>query len=189
MSAPRWLLSVGSVVGGFVATVVLSTAADAAMVAAGVFPPAGGTMSDGMFLLAAAYRLAFTAVGGYVTARLAPDRPMRHAMVLAGIGVLAGLAGLVAFYKIGGPAMGPGLVRDPDPADGGPGSLGGRPAGDAGAAADQWLKASCSGDARDRAEPVSGVMPGLAGRTAGVWTSQARPSAARTWINRKPGSN
>jgi hypothetical protein len=107
VSAPRWLRSVGAVVGGFVTTVILSTAADAAMVAAGVFPPAGGTMSQGMFLLAAGYRLAFTMVGGYVVARLAPDRPMRHAMVLAGIGVLAGLAGLVAFYKIGGPAMGP----------------------------------------------------------------------------------
>lgn len=107
MSAPVWVRSIGAVVGGFVATVVLSTAADAAMVAASVFPPRGGTMTDGMFLIAAAYRLAFTAVGGYVTARLAPDRPMRHAMVLAGIGVLAGVAGLVAFYEIGGPAMGP----------------------------------------------------------------------------------
>ena len=108
MSAPAWLRSVGAVVGGFATTVILSTAADAAMVAAGVFPPAGGKpMSEGMFLLAAAYRLAFTVVGGYVAARLAPDRPMRHAMVLAGIGVLAGLGGLVAFYRIGGPAMGP----------------------------------------------------------------------------------
>jgi len=95
------------VLGGLITTVVLSTAADLAMVAAGIFPPAGQPMSEGMFLLAAAYRLAFTVVGGYVTARLAPSRPMRHAMVLAGIGVLAGLGGLVAFYKIGGPAMGP----------------------------------------------------------------------------------
>lgn len=107
MSAPRWLRSVGAVAGGFITTVVLSTAADLAMVAAGIFPPGGQAMTDQMFLLAAAYRLAFTVVGGYVTARLAPSRPMRHAMVLAGIGVLAGLGGLVAFYKIGGPAMGP----------------------------------------------------------------------------------
>ena len=63
--------------------------------------------SDPLFALAAAYRALFTVAGGYVTARLAPDRPMRHAWILAGIGLVAGLAGVVAYYAIGGAELGP----------------------------------------------------------------------------------
>jgi peptidoglycan/LPS O-acetylase OafA/YrhL len=64
-------------------------------------------MSDPLFALAAAYRALFTVAGGYVTARLAPDRPMHHAWILAGIGLVAGLAGVVAYYAIGGAELGP----------------------------------------------------------------------------------
>jgi hypothetical protein len=31
--------------------------------------------------------------GGYLTVRLAPNRPMRHAWILATIGLVAGIAG------------------------------------------------------------------------------------------------
>jgi hypothetical protein len=42
-----------------------------------------------------------------VTARLAPNRPMHHVWILAGIGLVAGLAGVVAYYAIGGAELGP----------------------------------------------------------------------------------
>jgi peptidoglycan/LPS O-acetylase OafA/YrhL len=77
------------------------------MHAVGIFPRAPQLMSDSLFALAAAYRALFTVAGGYVTARLAPDRPMRHAWILAGIGLVAGLAGVVAYYTIGGAELGP----------------------------------------------------------------------------------
>ena len=77
------------------------------MHAAGIFPSAPRLMSDPLFALAAAYRAVFTIAGGYVTAHLAPDRPMRHAWILAGIGLVAGLAGVVAYYAIGGAELGP----------------------------------------------------------------------------------
>jgi peptidoglycan/LPS O-acetylase OafA/YrhL len=64
-------------------------------------------MSDQLFALAAAYRALFTVAGGYVTASLAPDRPMRHAWILAGIGLVAGLAGVVVYYTMGGSELGP----------------------------------------------------------------------------------
>jgi peptidoglycan/LPS O-acetylase OafA/YrhL len=102
-----WLASVGAVGAGFIVTALASTAADAVMYAAGIFPSVPQLMSDSLFALAAAYRALFTVAGGYVTARLAPDRPMRHAWILAGIGLVAGLAGVVAYYTIGedlGPA-------------------------------------------------------------------------------------
>ena len=102
-----WLASAGAVAAGFIVTALASTAADAVMHAAGIFPRAPRLMSDPLFALATAYRALFTVAGGYVTARLAPDRPMRHAWILAGIGLVAGLAGVVAYYTIAGAQIGP----------------------------------------------------------------------------------
>ena len=102
-----WVRSAGAVVAGFLVTAIASTAADAVMHAAGVFPSSPGAMTGPMFALASAYRAFFTVAGGYATARLAPDRPMRHAWILAGIGFVAGLAGVVAYYVIGGAELGP----------------------------------------------------------------------------------
>ena len=101
------LASTGSVVAGLVVTAGGATVTDMAMHAAGIFPAAPHVMSDLLFALASAYRAAFTVAGGYVTARLAPDRPMRHAWILAGIGLAAGLAGVVAYYAAGGGRLGP----------------------------------------------------------------------------------
>ena len=102
-----WLASACAVVGGFVFTAAASIAADAVMHAVGIFPSSPSSMSDPLFALAAAYRAFFTVAGGYTTARLAPNRPMRHAWILAGIGLVAGLAGVVAYFTIGGAELGP----------------------------------------------------------------------------------
>lgn len=101
------LASLGAVVAGFAATFVLSVGGDVLMHVAGVFPPMGVVMSGGLFAWALAYRTAFTVVGGYVTARLAPDRPMGHAQALMAIGTVAGCLGVVGWFAGGGPAMGP----------------------------------------------------------------------------------
>ena len=102
-----WLTSAGAVAAGFIVTALATTTTDAVIHAAGIFPSAPRLMSDPLFALAAAYRALFTVPGGYVTARLAPDRPMRHAWILAGIGLAVGLAGVVAYYTIGGADLGP----------------------------------------------------------------------------------
>ena len=97
----RTLRSTGAVLAGLLAIVVLSTAADAALHAAGVYPPFPQRMSDALFALATAYRIAFGVAGGYLTARLAPRTPMRHAMVLGGIGVALSTAGAMAMGEYG----------------------------------------------------------------------------------------
>jgi peptidoglycan/LPS O-acetylase OafA/YrhL len=98
--------SIGAVVAGFLVTALLSVATDAVMHAMAVFPPVGQVMSDGLFAWAATYRVAYTVLGGYVTASLAPRRPLSHVMVLGAIGVLAATAGAVATWNAG-PAFGP----------------------------------------------------------------------------------
>jgi hypothetical protein len=95
------LRSVGAVVGGFVSVFVLSTAADAVLHATGVYPPAGTVMSGALFGLALAYRTLFTVLGGAITARLAPSRPVRHGVILGAIGTLAALAGVIGTWNRG----------------------------------------------------------------------------------------
>ncbi len=101
------LQSAGAIVAGFMVTAVASVAADAVMHALDIFPASPRAMSGALFAWALAYRTVFTVAGGYVTARLAPNRPMRHAAILAGIGCAAGLAGIVAYFAIGGGELGP----------------------------------------------------------------------------------
>lgn len=107
VQAPRrWGRSVGAVLAGLVTIVVTHTGMDAILHASGLFPPAGRRMSDALFVVAASYRFVFSVLGAYLTARLAPARPMKHALVLGGIGVAGSLAGLLATLGRG-PEFGP----------------------------------------------------------------------------------
>ena len=98
-----WGRSVLAVVAGLVANVVLSTATDFALVAAGVFPPLSefgnaAAFSDSLLLLALVYRTVFGVFGCYLTARLAPRRPMAHSLTLGSIGFVVGVVGAIATW-------------------------------------------------------------------------------------------
>ncbi len=97
----RPLRSVGAVLAGLLVIVVLSTAADAVLHAAGVYPPYPRRMADELFVLATAYRVAFGIAGCYVTARLAPGRPLAHALALGAVGTVLSTAGAVAMWDYG----------------------------------------------------------------------------------------
>ena len=103
----RILRRIGAVVAGFMVTFVASVVTDIILHGLGIFPPWGQQpMSDPLFLLATGYRTLYTIAGGYVTARLAPDRPIAHALVLGIIGFLAAVAGTLATWNKG-PEFGP----------------------------------------------------------------------------------
>lgn len=93
--------SVGAVLAGLLVIVVLSTATDAVLHATGLFPPFPERMADPLFLLATAYRVVYGVAGCWVTARLAPARPMRHALALGIVGTLASTAGALAMWEYG----------------------------------------------------------------------------------------
>ena len=98
--------SIGAVVAGIVVGVVLTTITDVVLHAMGVFPAWGQPVSDGPLVLATAYRIVFGVLGCYVAARLAPDRPMRHALIAGFIGFIVSIAGAVVTWNKG-PAFGP----------------------------------------------------------------------------------
>jgi multisubunit Na+/H+ antiporter MnhB subunit len=100
------LRSIGAVVAGFVAVVVLSLGTDVVLHATKVFPEWGQPMSDALFLLATAYRTIYCIAGSYIAARLAPDKPMKHALVLGVVGLIISTAGAVATWNKG-PEFGP----------------------------------------------------------------------------------
>jgi hypothetical protein len=88
--------SVVAILTGFLAVVVLSLATDQLLHVLQVYPPWGEPMDDtGLNALALSYRIVYTLLGGFITARLAPRLPMRHVMVLALIGLAAGTAGAI----------------------------------------------------------------------------------------------
>lgn len=88
--------SILAVVAGFVAVVVLSLGTDQILHVLEVYPPWGQPMhGTGLNLLALSYRIVYTVLGGFITARLAPRSPMRHVTVLALIGLAAGMAGAI----------------------------------------------------------------------------------------------
>lgn len=89
--------STGAVLCGFVAVVGLSLVTDQVLHTLRVYPPWGEPMpGTGLVCLALSYRIVYGVVGGYVTARLAPRNPMRHALVLGVVGLVVSTAGAIA---------------------------------------------------------------------------------------------
>jgi hypothetical protein len=100
--------SIGAVFTAVVAGIVLTIGTDIALHAVGVFPPWGQSMVgfDGALLLATAYRTVYGVVASYLMARLAPDRPMLHALVGGAIGLVVSIVGAAVTWNKG-PAFGP----------------------------------------------------------------------------------
>jgi len=100
----RWR-SVGAIVAGFVAVFVLSLGTDQVLHALSVYPPWGEPMAGALFMVATGYRIVYTILGGYITARLAPHAPVRHALILGLVGLVAGLIGVMV--NVAKPELGP----------------------------------------------------------------------------------
>jgi hypothetical protein len=98
--------SIWAIVAGFILVVVLSLGTDAVMHATGIFPPWGKPMSESLFGLAFAYRSIYGIAGSYLTARLAPQRPMKHALIGGAIGTVIAIVGAAATWNKG-PEFGP----------------------------------------------------------------------------------
>lgn len=96
--------SVLAIVAGVVFIVVVTTIVDIVLHQTGVYPPWEVPMDNNLALLATAYRIVIGVIGAWVTARLAPANPLRHALWLGYVGTVLGLVGVVATW---GKGMGP----------------------------------------------------------------------------------
>ncbi len=94
------LRSIAAVLVGFVLIGALSVGADMVLRQAmpTAFDAAGRVDSVPVLLLMMGYVGLFAVTGCYLTARLAPRRPMLHAMVLGVLGLAFNVAGSVALW-------------------------------------------------------------------------------------------
>jgi hypothetical protein len=80
---------------------VSSTLVDIVLHVLGVFPPMKEPINDSLALLATSYRVVISIAGAWLTARLAPDKPLKHALILGVVGTFLGLAGVAATWNSG----------------------------------------------------------------------------------------
>ena len=96
---PRIGRSILAVIAGLLVIFVLSLGTDVVLHATGIYPPWFQRMSDSLFVLATVYRSIYSVLGSYLTARLAPAQPMRHALILGAIGVVLSTIGAIGTWN------------------------------------------------------------------------------------------
>ncbi len=90
--------SIWAVVAGVLFIVIVTTLVDIVLHVTKVYP--SEKLTDALALLASSYRLVISIAGAWLTAKLAPQRPLKHALILGGVGTLLGLAGAVATWNL-----------------------------------------------------------------------------------------
>ena len=95
-----------AVIAGMAVGIAITLATDVALRKAGMLPPLGERVPDRVLAWVTAYRVIYGIAASYVTAYLAPYRPIAHAMVGGALGFAASLAGAIATWNAG-PAYGP----------------------------------------------------------------------------------
>jgi len=95
------LKSTGAVVSGLVALTILSLATDTVLQKAGAMKTEPFAENPVWLIMAIIiYRTVFIAAGAYLAARLAPARPMKHAVILGIICTALSIAGLIMMWDI-----------------------------------------------------------------------------------------
>ena len=93
--------SIWAVLAGVLVIIVFTTLVDIVLHVTGVFPPMDQPINDALALLATSYRIVISVGGAWLTARLAPEKPMKHALILGCVGVVLGLVGVVTTWNLG----------------------------------------------------------------------------------------
>lgn len=93
--------SILAVLAGVVFIIVVTTLVDIVMHMTKVFPPMGEPMDNALAAIALSYRIVIGIIGAWLTARLAPRNPMKHAMALGYVGTVLGLVGIMVTWNKG----------------------------------------------------------------------------------------
>jgi len=93
--------SILALLAGMLTAIILSIGTDLGLHAVGLTPALGQPMSDSWLLVATTYRTIYGVLASYIIARLAPNRPMLHALIGGFIGLIVSIAGAVATWNSG----------------------------------------------------------------------------------------
>ena len=96
------LRSIGAVAAGFVVIFLLATGTDLALKSAlpAMYGPGGRVDSVALLLASNLYVFVFATFGCWLTARLAPARPMFHALVLGALGLAFNVIGSAVMWDV-----------------------------------------------------------------------------------------
>lgn len=93
------LKSIAAILAGFITGALLSIGTDFLMEKLGVMSAANFKQTSlSILLLVIAYRFIFNVIGCYITAALAPNKPMKHVMIIGIIGTVLSIAGALAMW-------------------------------------------------------------------------------------------
>jgi hypothetical protein len=93
--------SVVAIVAGLLVTIVVTKLVDLVLQWTSVYPRVKQPLDDRLALIALSYRIVIGVGAAWLTARLAPGKPMKHALILGAVGVVFGLIGVVATWNMG----------------------------------------------------------------------------------------
>lgn len=94
------LRSIGAIVTGMITIIILSIVTDKLLESFGLFPAVENeTFIPWMLVVALVYRCIYAVAGGYVTARLAPGQPIKHAIILGIIGIVLSMIGTIVGWN------------------------------------------------------------------------------------------
>ena len=95
-AGPNTGRSIWAVAAAFLLVIPVTLGIDHVFHLTGVYPPYGEPMwGVGQNLLALGYRVILGVVAAWLTARLAPWKPMKHVWIQAGIGQVIGILGIM----------------------------------------------------------------------------------------------
>ncbi|MES2277810.1 MAG: hypothetical protein V4592_17420 [Bacteroidota bacterium] len=90
------LKSIWAVFAGMLAVTILSIGTDFVLEKTGITPGQEKEVYiPWMLAMALGYRSLYSVIGGYITANFAPNRPLKHAVILGCIGTALCLVGLI----------------------------------------------------------------------------------------------
>ncbi len=93
--------SLWAVAAGVLVIVIGSTVVDLVLHAMHFFPPMDQPITDAQAAVATGYRFVISVGGAWLTARLAPSAPLKHAIILGVVGTALGLLGVVLTWNMG----------------------------------------------------------------------------------------
>lgn len=92
--------SIGAIAAGFLTGAILSMGADFIMEKTGMMSMEHFKQSSLTIIwIVIIYRFIFNVAGCYLTARLAPDKPMKHVIIIGIIGTVLSIVGAVAMWE------------------------------------------------------------------------------------------
>jgi hypothetical protein len=99
--AANFKKSLRAILAAILFVIVVTTLVDILLHVLKVYPAWDQPIDDKLSALATAYRIVISVAGTYLACWLAPQKPMKHAMILGAIGTVMGAAGAAATWNKG----------------------------------------------------------------------------------------